>query len=133
MNIVEVLNWVIFVYAVSIMTSYFILSIYSAWAIGEHFNHNNTANFENILRSPLAPKIAVIAPAYNESISIVDNIRSLLSLHYNNYEIGDNIQGAVLIKIPHPSVTDTEISYYQDIIMYYEDFLNWWSDQNWTP
>ncbi len=86
-NAVEALNWIILIYAISIMASYFILAIYSAWAIGEHFNHNNTANFENILRSPLAPKIAVIAPAYNESISIVDNIRSLLSLHYNNYEI----------------------------------------------
>jgi len=50
-------------------------------------------------------------------------------LHYNNYEIGDNVQGALLIKIPHPSVNDTpEILYFQDIITYYEDFLNWWSD-----
>jgi hypothetical protein len=37
--------------------------------------------------SPLSPKISIIAPAFNESRSIIDNIRTLLSLYYNNFEV----------------------------------------------
>ncbi len=52
-------------------------------------------------------------------------------LHYNNYEIGDNIQGAILLKIPYQSTTNaSELPYYQDIIMYYDKFLTWLSNLN---
>jgi hypothetical protein len=39
------------------------------------------------LVSEFAPSVSIIAPAYNEEPNIVDNVRSLLSLHYNNYEV----------------------------------------------
>jgi cellulose synthase/poly-beta-1,6-N-acetylglucosamine synthase-like glycosyltransferase len=39
------------------------------------------------MASPLAPSITSIAPAYNEGKTIVENIRSLLSLRYVNYEV----------------------------------------------
>ena len=35
----------------------------------------------------MAPSITIIAPAYNEGLTIVENIRSLLSLQYVNYEV----------------------------------------------
>jgi len=35
----------------------------------------------------MAPSLSVIAPAYNETEHIIDNIRTLLSLYYNNYEV----------------------------------------------
>jgi cellulose synthase/poly-beta-1,6-N-acetylglucosamine synthase-like glycosyltransferase len=35
----------------------------------------------------VAPPIALLAPAYNEELSIVENIRSLLALHYPNFEV----------------------------------------------
>ena len=31
--------------------------------------------------------VSVVAPAYNEEATIIENIRSLLSLHYGNYEV----------------------------------------------
>ena len=37
--------------------------------------------------SEVALPIAVLVPAYNESTTIVENIRSLLALHYPNFEI----------------------------------------------
>lgn len=40
-----------------------------------------------LMASPLAPTITIIAPAYNEGINIIENIRSLLSLQYVNYEV----------------------------------------------
>ena len=35
----------------------------------------------------VAPPIALLAPAYNEELTIVENIRSLLALHYPKFEV----------------------------------------------
>ncbi|WP_242610759.1 glycosyltransferase family 2 protein [Aquimarina brevivitae] len=44
-------------------------------------------NYKHILSSTMAPPITIIAPAYNESLNIVENVRSLLSNHYANYTV----------------------------------------------
>ena len=86
-------------------------------------------------QNQLAPDTRLSAAGFtfkNDKFHLPENIGSNethILLHYNNYEIGDNIQGTMLIKIPYPSMTDKPKNpYYEDIIMYYEDFLNWWSD-----
>nr|WKN39336.1 glycosyltransferase [Tunicatimonas sp. TK19036] len=40
-----------------------------------------------LLSSPFAPRISLIVPMYNEGQTIIDSVRSLLSLQYNNYEV----------------------------------------------
>jgi len=40
-----------------------------------------------ILSSPFAPSISIIAPAFNEERTIIDNIRALLSLFYHDFEV----------------------------------------------
>ncbi len=40
-----------------------------------------------LVRSPLAPSISILVPAYNESAGIADSIRSLLALDYPRTEI----------------------------------------------
>ncbi|MEQ9306643.1 MAG: glycosyltransferase [Marinoscillum sp.] len=85
--ITEFLNYGIFLYTLSIMSAYVFLAVNSVLIIREYLRKSKTVYYDDILRSPLAPKISILAPAYNEGISIVENIRSLLSLHYNNYEI----------------------------------------------
>lgn len=44
-------------------------------------------DISQVMSSPIAPSITIIAPAYNESLTIVENVRSLLSLRYVNYEV----------------------------------------------
>jgi poly-beta-1,6-N-acetyl-D-glucosamine synthase len=34
-----------------------------------------------------APSMSILAPAYNEASTIIENVRSLLSLHYHNLEV----------------------------------------------
>jgi glycosyltransferase involved in cell wall biosynthesis len=53
----------------------------------KHYFAGKIANYDAILSSPYAPPVTVIAPAYNESVTIVENIRALLSLYYPTFEI----------------------------------------------
>ncbi|MEP1033140.1 glycosyltransferase family 2 protein [Ekhidna sp.] len=41
----------------------------------------------DLIGSPMAPSVSLIAPAYNEGLTIVENIRSMISLEYNNYDV----------------------------------------------
>ena len=34
-----------------------------------------------------APSISIVAPAFNEEVIIIDNVNSLLSLNYPNFEV----------------------------------------------
>ena len=80
-------NNILFIVTVIIFTAYLALTVYSAIALRKYLRKNSYIDYNSIISSPLVPSISVIVPAYNESASIVDNIRTLLSLYYNNYEI----------------------------------------------
>lgn len=86
-NFIETLNNVIFFYAITISIAYVLLAIFSARALNHYMKKNKFVDYNNILTSPLSPSVSLIAPAYNEEKNIVENIRSLLSVHYNNIEI----------------------------------------------
>jgi len=77
----------IIVITLLIFGSYTFLAIFSAIAMIQYMRKNSFIDYNIILSSPLAPSISVIAPAFNEGKTIVDNIRSLLSLHYNDFEV----------------------------------------------
>ncbi|MCC7533366.1 MAG: glycosyltransferase [Bacteroidia bacterium] len=86
-HFIETLNNIIFFYAVTISIAYVLLAIFSARALNHYMKKNKFVDYNNILTSPLSPSVSLIAPAYNEEKNIVENIRSLLSVHYNNIEI----------------------------------------------
>ena len=77
----------IIILTIFIFGSYTALAIFSAIAMLRYMRKNSFVDYNVLLSSPLAPSISVIAPAYNEGKTIVDNIRSLLSLHYNDFEV----------------------------------------------
>lgn len=37
--------------------------------------------------SEQSPSISILAPAYNEGANIIENVRSLLNIHYNHVEL----------------------------------------------
>jgi cellulose synthase/poly-beta-1,6-N-acetylglucosamine synthase-like glycosyltransferase len=64
----------------------------------------------------LSPKISIIAPAFNESKTIIDNVRTLLSLYYNNFEVilvNDGSTDNTFEKIKEEYEL-TKVSYYFD-------------------
>lgn len=83
----QTFNNAIFYYALFVMSSYVLLAFLSAVEMKSYLRKNSYVNYRDILVSPLAPSISIIAPAYNEEATIIDNVRSLLSLHYSNFEV----------------------------------------------
>ena len=78
---------IIFIITLIIFGSYLSLGIFSALALRKYLRKNSYVNYNSLVLSPLSPKISIIAPAFNESKTIIDNVRTLLSLYYNNFEV----------------------------------------------
>jgi len=51
------------------------------------YKHHRQEQFKSILPSDYYVPISIIVPAYNEEITVVDTVRSLLTLEYRAYEI----------------------------------------------
>lgn len=77
----------ILVYSCLLFGTYFILATFSALDIMKYIRRNSFIDYRDILAAPSAPSISIIAPAFNESKTIVENVRSLLNIHYVNFEV----------------------------------------------
>jgi cellulose synthase/poly-beta-1,6-N-acetylglucosamine synthase-like glycosyltransferase len=82
-----VVNTLVFIYAVAIAISYLALALMSIGEMRRYMRKNYFVDYRYILSSPFAPGISLIAPAYNEGLTIIDNVKSLLSIMYNNFEV----------------------------------------------
>ena len=85
--ILQIIHYLFFIYAVLAIASYIILSVISSFETVDYLKKNSFVNYSEILSSTIAPSITIIAPAYNESLNIIENVRSLLSSHYVNYDV----------------------------------------------
>ena len=83
----QFINNTIFYYALVVMVSYVFITFLSAVEMKSYLRKNSYIDYKVILISPHAPSVSILAPAFNEQVSIIDNVRSLLSLHYNNFEV----------------------------------------------
>lgn len=85
--ILDYINIVFLVFSV-VLVLMFSAMAYLSTRNSIHYKHKNSfVDLSKVMASPLAPGITIIAPAYNEGLTIVENIRSLLSLQYVNYEV----------------------------------------------
>jgi cellulose synthase/poly-beta-1,6-N-acetylglucosamine synthase-like glycosyltransferase len=85
--IIEYINIVFLVFTVVLFAMFSLMGYLSTRNYIHYRNKNSFGDMSKIMASPLAPSITIIAPAYNEGLTIVENIRSLLSLRYVNYEV----------------------------------------------
>lgn len=82
-----VYEYLVFYYASILMLLYLILLVLSVYEILKYIKRNSYIDKDVLLNSPYAPGISVIAPAFNEGETIIDNVRSLLSLNYPLFEV----------------------------------------------
>ncbi|MEM1336378.1 MAG: glycosyltransferase [Bacteroidota bacterium] len=79
---------IVFTMFTAVLILMFVLMGYFSSRNAIHYkNKNSFVDLSKLMASPLAPSITIIAPAYNEGVNIVENVRSLLSLKYVNYEV----------------------------------------------
>lgn len=83
----NVLHYFFLGYGISLMLSYGFIATLSLLQLKWYKNKKNEFDSLELISSELSPKVAVIAPAFNEGFTIVENVRSLLSLNYPNLEI----------------------------------------------
>lgn len=65
---------------------YIVQLAFAGWALHKRPPTMSTADLWQRY-GDLAPPIAIIAPAYNEALTIVESVKALLALHYPDYEV----------------------------------------------
>ena len=78
---------VVFIYGTTLLAVYAILAVMSLISIRRYLKKNASVDYGIILESPLAPGISVVAPAFNEGVTIIQNVRSLLTFNYPKFEV----------------------------------------------
>jgi cellulose synthase/poly-beta-1,6-N-acetylglucosamine synthase-like glycosyltransferase len=77
----------ILLYSVLLMICYLLIGAFSISATREYLKKNSFTDYRVLASSTEAPSMSILAPAYNEAFTIIENVRSLLSVHYNNLEV----------------------------------------------
>lgn len=99
--VIEVNVYLIF-YFITINLIYVILLFLALKGSKEQVELAKTKKYSLLFSDNLLPGISIIAPAYNEEISIIDSVTSLLNLKYPNYEVivvNDGSKDDTLIKL----------------------------------
>jgi len=86
-TIIDIINTLFFVYAITLFTSYILTAILSVLELNKYITKNRNYDFNAMLSFESLPDITIIAPAYNEEKTIIQNINGLLNIKYQNFEI----------------------------------------------
>ena len=77
----------IIVYVGAINLIYFLLMVIGYFSLRRAPHRIGDAERNALLRSPLLPAVAVLAPAYNESATCRESVRAMLGLRYPDHEV----------------------------------------------
>ena len=86
-NIINILNNAFFIYACVLFSMYLLTAVLSYLELRDYSNKNKYVDYKSMLSFERLPSVSVIAPAYNEEKTIVENIKCLISLQYQDFEI----------------------------------------------
>jgi cellulose synthase/poly-beta-1,6-N-acetylglucosamine synthase-like glycosyltransferase len=86
-NYVVFLNKSFIIYYLIINATYFLLAILSYFMNKKQMSLWALKNRHLLYEKGMIPSVSIIAPAYNEEVSIVESINSLLNLDYPEYEV----------------------------------------------
>jgi len=85
--ILHLFTYGILLYSIVILICYVFIGAFSIGETSLYLNKNSFTDYRMLASSNEAPSMSILAPAYNEASTIIENVRSLLSLHYHNLEV----------------------------------------------
>ncbi len=80
-------NWFVLVYFLVLNSGYLGLIGLAAVDLAKRVRREEVNGQDDIFANPLTPGITVVAPAFNEALSIIDSVHSLLALRYPQLEV----------------------------------------------
>lgn len=86
-SLVGVFNYVVLTYFLVLNTVYLGTSVFAFGALRRYSMRLKSLDLTDLITSGGAPPISLIAPAYNEALTCVESVRSLLSIEYPNFEV----------------------------------------------
>ena len=86
-DIANIASWLFLVYGILICLGYLFSAIFSIFEIRDYKRSNNYKDEIALLQASELPPVSILAPAYNEGLNIVENVRSLLTINYPSFEI----------------------------------------------
>lgn len=90
------------VYFFLVNGTYLFLNIKAYFSIKKYWSARETVEFENMFQSEFYKPVSIIIPAYNEEVTIVENVISILALQYPEYElvvVNDGSQDQTLVEL----------------------------------
>lgn len=75
------------IFSVTLVAFYILIAIFSTLETRQYVFKSSFTDYGTLATADHAPSISILAPAYNESATIIENVKSLLSTHYNNFEV----------------------------------------------
>ena len=83
----DIFQVMFFVYGITLLSMYALLAFLSLRGVRRFKAESDFVDYENAFHSSIVPGISVIAPAFNEGVTIIMNVRSLLTLDYPEFEV----------------------------------------------
>lgn len=74
-------------FGILLLGSYLLLLIFAGISINRNFFFGKLRRKDDLMRMPNAPGISIITSAFNESPTIIENVKSLLNLQYPKFEV----------------------------------------------
>lgn len=74
-------------YVMIVNIIYFAIILFSFRDIGKIFRRASFSRYNTLSGSELAPPVSLLVPSYNEELTIIENVRCLMTLNYPTYEV----------------------------------------------
>src|SRR6056297_2256794 len=81
------ISWFFLVYGLALFTIYFFGVVLSDRAVKRSKRKSWFLEVKDIVSATDVPSVTLVAPAYNEGLTIVENVKSLLSIQYPFYKL----------------------------------------------
>jgi len=81
------MEWVTLFYFLLVNSFYGVVLLAAACEMRQHALETRGTNHWRLMGSKVAPSITMLAPAYNEALTIRDSVQALLTLYYPNLEV----------------------------------------------